>query len=51
MNGSILLNRNKLLDFTSKSLNDFNDFIKKFVSKRITESARKHNMAFIFQLH
>ena len=51
MNGSILLNRNKIFDFASKSLKKvmfLNDFIKKNFSKRITESAREHNMAFIF---
>ena len=47
----ILLNTNKTFDFTSKSLKKVifvNDFIKKFVAKRITQSARKRNVTLIF---
>ena len=47
----ILLNRNKIFDVTSKSLKKVifvNDFIKKFVAKRITQNVRKNNVTFIF---
>ena len=44
INGSKLFNRNKIFNFTSKSSKKYfdNDFIKKFVAKRIIQSARKH---------
>ena len=43
-----LKKRNKIFDFTSIIF--LNNVIKKFVAKRIIQSARKHDMTFIFKV-